>query len=119
VVFVVGITGCIYCFQDAIYDYRKVSIENKPALPPSAFIEAAKLKYPKGKITSVLYFGEERSVLVRVLSKKVVRSLFFNLYNGKFPVCQDFKNTFFNQVKKVHLYALCRKKLASRWWVLP
>jgi uncharacterized iron-regulated membrane protein len=118
VVFVVGITGCIYCFQDeiqdAIYDYRKVAIENKPALPPSAFMAAAKLKYPKGKITSVLYFGDERPVQVRVLSKKVVRSLFFNPYNGKFLVDQDFKNTFFNQVKKIHLYCFMPEKVGEQ-----
>ncbi|MEN0053243.1 MAG: PepSY-associated TM helix domain-containing protein [Mucilaginibacter sp.] len=108
VVFVVSITGCIFCFQDeiqdALYSYRKVPVQETPMLKPSAFQQSAIKKYPKGKVTSVLYFGDGRSVQVRISNNKVLHSLFFNPYNGQFLYDQDFKNTFFNQVKNVHLY---------------
>lgn len=107
VVFIVSITGAIYAFQDEIqdvlYSYRKVTVSTVPMLKPSRLQELAKEKYPQGKVTSVLYFGADRTVQVRVTAKKVVHSLFFNPYSGELLKDQDFKNSFFNQVKSVHL----------------
>jgi uncharacterized iron-regulated membrane protein len=108
VVFVVSLSGCIYCFQDelqdALYSYRKVEVAHTPMLKPSEFEQRALAVYPKDKINSVLYFGDDRPVQVRIIHKKVLHSLFFNPYNGKLLADQDFKNTFFNRVKSIHLY---------------
>ncbi|WP_454801448.1 PepSY-associated TM helix domain-containing protein [Mucilaginibacter phyllosphaerae] len=120
VVFIVSITGAIYAFQDEIQDglfsYRKVIVSTAPMLPPSRLQALAELKYPKGKVTSVLYFGSDRSVQVRVTAKKVVHSLFFNPYSGEFLKDQDFKNTFFNQVKSIHLNCFFPPEIGS--WVV-
>jgi uncharacterized iron-regulated membrane protein len=118
VVLVVSITGCIYCFQDeiqdALYSYRKVIVQDQPMLKPSVFQQSAIKRYPKGKVTSILYFGDNRSVQVRISNKKVIHSLFFNPYNGQFLYDQDFKNTFFTQVKSIHLYCFMPPKIGEK-----
>ncbi|MFA6083512.1 PepSY-associated TM helix domain-containing protein [Mucilaginibacter sp.] len=117
VVFVVSVTGCIFCFQDeiqdALYSYRKVMVQDKSMLKPSVFLHSALKKYPEGKVTSVLYFGDNRSVQVRVSNKNVIHSLFFNPYNAQFLYDQDFKSSFFNQVKNIHLYCFMPPKIGA------
>ena len=118
VVLVVSITGCIFCFQDeiqdALYSYRKITVQNQPMLKPSVFQQSAVKRYPKGKVTSVLYFGENRSVQVRISNKKVIHSLFFNPYSGQFLYDQDFKNSFFNRVKTIHLYCFMPPEIGEK-----
>lgn len=108
VVFVISVTGCIFCFQDEIqdslFDYRKVEGQAKPILQPSVFQKLSLEKYPEGKITSIFYFGAERSVLVRLSDQKKVMALYFNPYSGKLLYSGVFKDTFFQFIKTVHLY---------------
>lgn len=116
-VFIVSITGCIYCFQDEIqdlmYSYRKVQPEQKPFLKPSQLQELGLQQHPKGKISSVVYFGPERSAQVRMLLKKKSVSLFFNPYSGQFLHEEVPKESFFAFIKNVHLYLFLPKKIGS------
>jgi uncharacterized iron-regulated membrane protein len=118
VIFVVSVSGCIYCFhdeiEDALYSYRKVTPQQTPMVKPSVLQQAALGHYPLGKVTSVLYFGDDRSVQVRITSKKIVHSLFFNPYDGTFLYDQDFKNTFFNQVKNIHLHIFMPPEIGAK-----
>jgi uncharacterized iron-regulated membrane protein len=82
VVFVISVTGCIYCFQDEIQDvtnsYRKV--EDRPFIRPWELIRLSLEKYPQGKITSVIYYSADRAPMVRrSVKKKVITGLSFSL----------------------------------------
>lgn len=117
VVFVISVTGCIFCFQDEIQDaltnYRKVEIQAKPILQPSVFQKLSLAKYPEGKITSIFYFGAERSVLVRLSDQKKVMALYFNPYSGKLLYSGVFKDTFFQFIKTVHLYLFLPREIGK------
>ncbi|XHR95061.1 PepSY domain-containing protein [Mucilaginibacter sp. UC70_90] len=74
VVFIVSITGCIFCFQDeiqdAIHSYRKVEVQEKPYIAPS-ILKAEALKGRKGATASyVYYYGIGRPAGVLVTDKK-------------------------------------------------
>jgi uncharacterized iron-regulated membrane protein len=64
VVFIVSITGCIFCFQDeiqdAVYDYRTVQNTGKPYVQPSQLINEVKKAYPKASPDFIYYYGAER-----------------------------------------------------------
>jgi uncharacterized iron-regulated membrane protein len=120
VVFVVSITGAIYCFQDEIqdllYDYRTVKVGATPMLPPSRLEKVALEHIPKGSISSVLYFGEGRSAQVRLTANSITHSIFINPYTGEYLKDIDLKNTFFNKVKAIHLYCFFPPKTGK--WVV-
>jgi len=117
VVFVISVTGCIYCFQDEIQDamisYRKVEAQAKPFVLPSEFERLSLEKYPEGKITSVIYYGADRSVMVRLSVKKKVMALFFNPYSGKLLHAEVFKSSFFAFIKNVHLYLFLPREIGK------
>lgn len=117
VVFVISVTGCIFCFQDEIqdtfYSYRKVEVQAKPILQPSVLQQLSLEKYPEGKITSILYLGPERSVLVRLADHKKVMALYFNPYSGKLLYSGVFKETFFQFIKTVHLYLFLPREIGK------
>jgi uncharacterized iron-regulated membrane protein len=116
-VFIVSITGCIYCFQDDIqdlcYDYRTVKVQQQQLLLPSVFQQAAQIKYPEGKVTSVIYYGRNRSLQVRLLNDKKVIVLYFNPYTAKLLHAEPLKGTFFAFIKEVHLYLFLPKAIGK------
>jgi uncharacterized iron-regulated membrane protein len=116
-VFIVSITGCMYCFQDDIhdllYDYRTVKPQPQPLLMPSVFQHAAQIKYPHGKVTSVIYYGKLRSLQVRLLNDKKVIALYFNPYSAKLLHAEPLKGTFFAYIKEVHLYLFLPKAIGK------
>ena len=117
VVFIVSITGCIYCFQDDIqdllYDYRKVQIQQKPLLKPSVFLKNAKARYPEAKVTLVVYYGPDRSVQVRMLRDKKAIAVFYNPYTGAYLHTEVTKDNFFAFIKKVHLYVFLPEDIGA------
>ena len=116
-VFIVSITGCIYCFQDDIqdilYDYRTVEPVSKAFVIPSKLIDLAHVRYPEGKITSVIYYGPARSVQVRITVKKKAMSLFYNPYSANFLHEQVLKDNFFAFIKEAHLYLFLPKEIGK------
>lgn len=116
-VFIVSVTGCIYCFQDEIqdliYDYRKVETEAKPFLNPSYFQQRALQAYPEGKVTLFVYSGEGRAVQVRLLDKTKALSLYFNPYSGKYLATENLKDSFFAFIKNTHLYLFLPKAIGK------
>jgi len=117
VVFIISITGCIYCFQDevqdALYGYRKVEVQTKPFVKPSALKLLALQKFPEGKITSIGYLGRERSALVRLSVEKKVIALYVDPYSGKILHTELAKSSFFAFIKDVHLYLFLPKKIGK------
>lgn len=111
VVFIVSITGCIFCFQDeiqdAIYSYRKVEIQSKPYIAPSV-LKAEALKGYKGATASyIYYYGVDRPAGVLVSDpKKGLLYVYMNPYTGKITHTESPTTNFFIIVEYIHLYLL-------------
>ncbi len=118
VVFVVSITGCLFCFQDEIQDamhsYRHVPVQNKAYLMPSQVRKLGEAQVPGGKAGLVTYMGADRPVMVRVNdAKKALHTLYFDPYNGKFLHDEDLRTNFFIIVEFIHLYLLLPVKIGK------
>jgi len=117
VVFVISITGCIYCFQDeiqdSIYSYRKVAVQNKPFLQPSVVQQLCFQTYPDGKITSITYNGPDRPLAIRMAVNKKVMALYFDPYSGKLLYKEVFRSNFFGWIRKVHVNLFLPKEIGK------
>lgn len=111
VVFIVSITGCIFCFQDeiqdAIYDYRTVEAHGQAYLNPSQLIATVKEKYPKASPDYIYYFGKQRPAGVLAnTGKEGYEYIYFNPYTGKITHVEKPQTNFFIIVEYIHLYLL-------------
>ncbi|MFW0737532.1 PepSY-associated TM helix domain-containing protein [Flavobacterium sp. T12S277] len=111
IVFIVSITGCIFCFHDEIKDltrkeWRLVEPQNKPFVLPSVLQEKAKEILPNYKSTMVSYYGKNRSAMVYTYSDIGSLYLYFNPYTGKHLKIEDPETDFFIIVEYIHLYLL-------------
>lgn len=112
VVVIVSLTGCLYVFQDeiqdALYDYRKVAVEQKPFMLPSELRQIAFKYYPTAeKDPTIGYYGKDRPAIVMLNVPKVgLRYISINPYNGKFLHDENIMRNFFVVVEYIHLYLL-------------
>lgn len=111
IVFIVSITGCIFCFHDEIKDitrkeWRLVEPQNKPFVLPSVLQEKAKEIAPKNKASMVSYYGKNRSAIVYTYSDTENEYLYFNPYSGNYLKTENPKTDFFIIVEYIHLYLL-------------
>ncbi|WP_263362406.1 PepSY-associated TM helix domain-containing protein [Flavobacterium collinsii] len=111
IVFIVSITGCIFCFHDEIKDltrkeWRFVEPQKKPFVFPSVLQERAKEILPNYKSTMVSYYGKNRSAIVYTYADSENRYLYFNPYTGKHLKIEDPETDFFIIVERIHLYLL-------------
>jgi uncharacterized iron-regulated membrane protein len=111
IVFIVSITGCIFCFHDEIKDltrkeWRFVEPQKKPFVLPSVLQERAKEILPNYKSTMVSYYGKNRSAIVYTYADSENRYLYFNPYTGKHLKIEDPETDFFIIVERIHLYLL-------------
>jgi len=111
IVFIVSITGCIFCFHDEIKDitrkeWRLVEPQNKPFIPPSVLLGKAKEILPSYKSGMISYYGKDRSAIVYAYSDIGSLYLYFNPYTGKHLKIENPENDFFIIVEHIHLYLL-------------
>jgi uncharacterized iron-regulated membrane protein len=111
IVFIVSITGCIFCFHDEIKnitrkEWRLVEPQNKPFLAPSVLQEKAKEIVPNNKSSMVSYYGKDRSAVVYTYSNTENLYLYFNPYTGKYLKSENPETDFFIIVEYIHLYLL-------------
>lgn len=108
VVFIVSITGCIYCFHDEIKDltrsYRKVDIQNKPFVLASDLQQNAKKLYPAATTDMVIFYGKDRPAIVFSTINEVPHNIFFNPYSGDFLHLENLDEDFFKIVEGLHMY---------------
>jgi uncharacterized iron-regulated membrane protein len=118
VVFIVSITGCLFCFQDEIQDtfqkYRHVEVQYKPYLPPSV-LKAEALKGRKGATaTYMYYYGVDRPAGVLVsLPKDAMLYVYLNPYTGQITHTENPMKNFFIIVEYIHLYLLLPANIGS------
>ena len=118
VVFIVSITGCIFCFQDEIQDavhaWRKVTPVEKPYIAPSMLMKAALSKYPGATSNYMYYFGADRPAMIIASVPKVgFTDIYLNPYTGQFLHAEGAKENFFTVVEYIHLYLLLPDKIGS------
>ncbi len=110
IVFIVSITGCIYCFHDEIKDmtrgWRTVEIESKPYIAPSVLQKKAKELYPEVVQSMVIYGGEARPAFVYGIKGEDGYFIYFNPYSGQFMHAENLEKDFFHIVEHIHLYLL-------------
>jgi uncharacterized iron-regulated membrane protein len=118
VVFIVSITGCIFCFQDeiqdAIHSYRKVQVQNKPYVAPSVLKEAALKQHPGATASYIYYYGRDRPAAVFANNPKAgFVYIYFNPYTGVITHEEDPQSNFFTIVEYIHLYLLLPAKVGG------
>ncbi|WP_347050055.1 PepSY-associated TM helix domain-containing protein [Flavobacterium olei] len=111
IVFIISITGCIFCFHDEIKDitrkeWRLVETQDKPFILPSVLSEKAREIVPKNKVSMVSYYGKNRSAMVYTYSDTGNLYLYFNPYTGKYLKSENPETDFFIIVEYIHLYLL-------------
>ena len=72
VVFIIGLTGAIYCFAPELQDlqpYRTVKAETKNFLPPSQIRKISEESLP-GKTPQRIYYDDKDKAVMVLFSKK-------------------------------------------------
>ncbi len=87
VVFIVCITGSLYCFKDeinnAVQTWRFVTPETKPVLYPSEVIDIANTEIKNDTPTAITYGESSDAVFVDYFNPdKGMQTVFINPYNG-------------------------------------
>jgi len=118
VVFMVSITGCIFCFQDeiqdAIHSWRKVPVQQKAYIAPSQLKNIALTKYPGSIANYIYYFGKDRPAAVLAnVPKAGFTDIFINPYSGKVLHTEALTSNFFTVIEYIHLYILLPPKIGQ------
>jgi uncharacterized iron-regulated membrane protein len=114
---IISITGCIYVFERDIRDitetYRKVPVENKPYLPPSA-LKAIGEKRAGVKISGVQYGPPGEAVALTYTKKpQGFTYLYLNPYSGAILKEKILEDDFFRIVLAGHFYLWLPPKIGQ------
>ena len=108
IVFIVSITGCIFCFHDEIKDltrdYRKVEIQDKSYVLASELRQNAKKLFPDATADMVVFYGKDRPAIVYSAIKEKAYNLYFNPYSGAFLKQENIEDDFFVIIEELHMY---------------
>jgi len=108
VVFIVAITGCIYCFQEEIQEatqeYRFVQPVSGVLKPPSELRKIAQSQLPGKHLHSLQYGEKDRSVIALFFAEGYYYEVYLHPKSGKVLHVQDMNNTFFRKVLDGHYY---------------
>jgi len=108
VVLFLGITGCILAFENEIRSFtesfRKVDIENKEYLPPSA-IKAIAEKHLASKLAlGIEYPGKGKAAVAAWYDEDKYELAFINPYTGGFLKHKNMNDDFFRIILDGHFY---------------
>ncbi|OYQ38279.1 peptidase [Flavobacterium cyanobacteriorum] len=110
IVFIVSITGCIYCFHDEIKDitrgWRIVLEEKKPYVAPSKLQKQTLERYPGADASMVIYAGKGRPAMVYSTINEAPHYVYYNPYTGAHLHTENLEEDFFYIVEMIHLYLL-------------
>lgn len=111
IVFIVAITGCIFCFHDEIKDitrkeWRLVDVQDKPYVKPSELKAKAEKLIPGGEVQLVAYTGPNRTAAVYIQGPEDYFFITFNPYTGQHLMTENMAEDFFIIVQYLHMYLL-------------
>ena len=106
VVFIMAVTGAIYCFAPELQDlqpYRSVEVEKNAYLPPSQIKRIAEEKLP-GKFLQRIYYDARDKAIMVLFSKtdEYNYSVFINPYSGKVLKVRNNDRDFLSVVLQIH-----------------
>lgn len=112
VVFIMGLTGAIYCFQPELsrwvtQPYMRVEKQEKAFIPVSEMKRIAEAQLPGKKPTRILIKGPETAVTVQFSGKKpkpFSYAVFLNPYTGEVLKTRDMNSEFFRWILNGHMY---------------
>jgi uncharacterized iron-regulated membrane protein len=108
VVFIVALTGCIYCFQEEIQnatqEYRFVKPENSPSKLPSELRRIAQAQLPGKHLHSLQYGEKDRSIIALFFAEGYYYEVYLHPKTGKVLHVQDMNDTFFRFILDGHYY---------------
>ena len=106
VVFIMGVTGAIYCFAPELQNlqaYRWVEEEKGAFLPPSNIKQIAEEQLPGKTLQRIYYDARDKSVMVLFSQKEVYSySVFVNPYSGEVLKVRDNDRDFLSVVLQIH-----------------
>ena len=109
VVFIVAITGCLYCFEEEISslydDYKYVEPQEAPFIPPSEVHDIAREILPGRHVHGAIY-GDKNEVLQIVYYEadpEFYQKAYINPYSGELVKIVDLESGFFHFVLEGHL----------------
>lgn len=106
VIFIIGITGAIYCFApelESFQPYRKVQKTSTNYLPPSRIQFIAAQKLPGKKVQRIYYYQPDKAVMVLLSKKEEYNySIFIDPYNGDVLKVRNNDKDFLSVVLQVH-----------------
>ncbi|HEX5026287.1 MAG TPA: PepSY-associated TM helix domain-containing protein [Agriterribacter sp.] len=108
VVLLLGITGCILAFETEIRSltepFRKVTVENKAVLPPSALKAIADKHLVYGKALGIEYPGAGKAAVAAYYDENNYELVFINPYSGGVLKHKNMPDDFFRIVLDGHFY---------------
>lgn len=110
IVFIVSVTGCLYCFHDEIKDvtrpYRHVEQREQAFVAPSVLFQNAKQRVPANNPSFIVYAGKNRSAAVYSSGEGGQLYIYFDPYTGQYLATENLRKDFFIIVEYIHLYLL-------------
>jgi uncharacterized iron-regulated membrane protein len=108
VVLLLAITGCILAFEVEIRtlteSFRKVPVENKAYLPPSALKQIAEKYLSSKKALGIEYPGEGKAAVAAYYDETNYELVFLNPYSGEVLKHKNMPDDFFRIVLDGHFY---------------
>ncbi len=112
IVFIVAITGCVYCFQDEIRnateDYRFVKKRDIPYKLPTELAAVAEKELPGKSLHSVQYNGPEKAAIASFYNgfgeEPYYWMVFLDPYSGRVLKTVNENETFFRFILDGHYY---------------
>lgn len=109
VVFIVAVTGCMYCFQeeiqDAVQEYRFVEDAGKPFVAPTKLRDIAQRQLPGRHLHSVQYNERNRAAIASFWhGGEYYYLVYLDPYNGNVLKVKDMDRDFFRIVLAGHYY---------------
>lgn len=108
-VFIVAVTGCIYCFKDEITslydDYKYVEVQEKSVIPPSQVRDIAHSVIPDRTIHGIAY-GDKNDAIEVVFYEpdpEFYHTLYLNPYSGEFIHRENVRAGFFAFILDGHM----------------
>jgi uncharacterized iron-regulated membrane protein len=122
IVFIIGITGCLYVFEEEIRDFTQkdrlyVSAENKPFVGLEKIIRTFEQVAPEEKITVIRIKEKQPNATVQ-LAVKNDKVYYFNPYNGR--LVYKGESDWLDTVEELHTSLLLGEtgKFIQRWSVV-
>lgn len=111
VVFIVSITGALYCFapelQQLTQPYRSVAIKNERFLPASELIAIAEKQIPDKKVNRLYYGQPNKSAYALFFDKDgYYYTVFMNPYDGTVLKTKNMRKDFYTIILYLHFTLL-------------